>query len=155
MQPRLCVRQRRLLRKSFELARRPAIRRANSDVVTGHQGFEASNACQCHARFDQPEAGVGFQILLNILVHFDCGDDAFTRAFFIQRQGLYLAYWHALIDHFGFIGDDPFPAFETNLDVDPGFAVSTPAQPAANNQRDEGKNPDGRPVRGRAGFSGR
>ena len=155
VQTRLGIRQRRLLRQGLELACGLAIGGADSDVVTRYQGFKARNTSQCDAGFDQPETGIGSQVTLNILVHLNGGNHPFARTILIERQGFYLTHRHAFVDHFGLIGDDPFPAFESHLDVDAGFTVGTPSQPAADNQRDQGKNPDGRPVRSRAGFCGR
>ena len=151
----LGVRQRRFLRQCFELARRLAITRADGNVVAGDQGFETGDTRQRNAGLDQPEAGVGFEVLLNVLVHLDGGDDPFARATLIQRQGFDLAYRHAFVDHFGLVGDDAFTTFEAHLNIDARLAVGFPAQPATDDQGNKRENPDGRPIGRRTGFSSR
>ncbi|MNX96599.1 hypothetical protein D3C86_1289220 [compost metagenome] len=152
VQTGLRVGQRRFFGQRLELAGRFAFTRADRDVVTRHQGFQAGDTRQGHAWLDQPEARAGPEVLLDVLVHLDGGDDALGGAFVVELEGFYLTHGHAFVDDLGLVGLDAFTTFETHQNLDAGLVVGTPAKPAADDQGDQGQHPDSGPVRGRSGF---
>ena len=149
------IRQGRLLRQGLELAHRLAIGRADCDVVTGNQGFKTGNTGQRHTWLDQPETGIGLEVLLDVFIHLDRGNHSLAWAGLVQGQSLDLTHRHAFVNHFGLVGDDAFATLEAHLNIDAGFTVGTPSQPATNDQGNEREDPDRRPIGSRAGFSGR
>ncbi|MNF56997.1 hypothetical protein D3C84_385070 [compost metagenome] len=128
---------------------------ADGNVVARHQGFQTGDPGQADAGLDQPETGAGTHVRLGRLVHLDSGDDAFVLTLVIQRKRRDLADRHALENHFGLVGLNTFTTFEADLDFNAGLVVGSPTQPATDNQGDQWKDPNSRPIGGWAGFSRR
>ena len=152
VQTRLGIRQRRLFSQRLELAQRLAFAGTDGDVITGDQCFQPGDTGQRDAWFDQPETGAGLEVWLDVFIHLDRGDHSFGVPFIVELERLDLTDRHTFVHDLGLVGLDAFAALEANLDLDTGFGVSTPAEPATDDQRNQRQYPNGRPVRGRSGF---